>query len=312
MTSLSRLKRIREERALSQRDLAARSGVAQDTISELERGERQARPSTVRKLAEALGVDASLLLTDVLTPRQLEILSLIVQGYTNRQIAEELYLSQGTLRLHIEHIMVKLGVSNCTQTAVKALQLGILDAGSAPTRAREERRTPETEVEAEGRLAESSVTGQSAAAIEDEDMVLNSDDDYPRYTLLLPRKARQEQRNIAWAKLDSGDLEDIFEVVQDMKLVIHKVLEDLGDKQASLETIPRRYFEDYDAQRRIEKRRVALREYQHEVIQTLRELVELYVEAMRRLEDAIEVMRKEGGELIRVVHQAVPQIKSKE
>jgi ATP/maltotriose-dependent transcriptional regulator MalT len=180
MTSLSRLKRIREERALSQRDLAARSGVAQDTISELERGERQARPSTVRKLAEALGVDASLLLTDVLTPRQLEILSLIVQGYTNRQIAEELYLSQGTLRLHIEHIMVKLGVSNRTQTAVKALQLGILDAGSAPTRAREERRTPETEVEAEGRLAESSVTGQSAAAIEDEDMVLNSDDDYPR------------------------------------------------------------------------------------------------------------------------------------
>jgi transcriptional regulator with XRE-family HTH domain len=47
---------------LSQRDLAARSGVAHDTIGQIERGQRAARPSTVRKLAEAIGVPPELLL----------------------------------------------------------------------------------------------------------------------------------------------------------------------------------------------------------------------------------------------------------
>jgi transcriptional regulator with XRE-family HTH domain len=64
MRDLPQLKRIREERALSQRDLAAMSGVAHDSIGQIERGERQARPSTVRKLAEALGVEPLALLAD--------------------------------------------------------------------------------------------------------------------------------------------------------------------------------------------------------------------------------------------------------
>jgi XRE family transcriptional regulator, regulator of sulfur utilization len=52
-----RLRQLRVERALSLRALAERSGVAFDTINKLELGHRPARLMTLRKLAEALGVE---------------------------------------------------------------------------------------------------------------------------------------------------------------------------------------------------------------------------------------------------------------
>jgi transcriptional regulator with XRE-family HTH domain len=52
-----RLRRLRRERALSQQDLVGITGVAQATLSDLERGKRGARASTIRKLADALGVE---------------------------------------------------------------------------------------------------------------------------------------------------------------------------------------------------------------------------------------------------------------
>jgi transcriptional regulator with XRE-family HTH domain len=53
-----RLRKLRKEHAWSQRDLARESGVAQDTITRLETGQREAQPRTVRRLAEALGVES--------------------------------------------------------------------------------------------------------------------------------------------------------------------------------------------------------------------------------------------------------------
>jgi len=50
------LKRLRQEQALSLRDLARRSGVAYDTINRLELGKQDAQPRTIRRLAAALGV----------------------------------------------------------------------------------------------------------------------------------------------------------------------------------------------------------------------------------------------------------------
>lgn len=52
-----KLKELRERRALSQRDLAALSGVTHQTIWRLEGGQNQALPRTIRRLAEALGVE---------------------------------------------------------------------------------------------------------------------------------------------------------------------------------------------------------------------------------------------------------------
>ena len=61
-----RLRRLRLERGLSQRELADSAGMSQSTIVLLERRGRSERfhPSTVRKLSRALGVDASELLED--------------------------------------------------------------------------------------------------------------------------------------------------------------------------------------------------------------------------------------------------------
>lgn len=52
-----RLRKLRKERAWSQRDLARESGVAQDTITRLETGQREAQPRTVRRLAQSLEVE---------------------------------------------------------------------------------------------------------------------------------------------------------------------------------------------------------------------------------------------------------------
>ena len=52
-----RLRQLRVQRALSLRALAQRSDVAFDTINKLELGHRPARPVTIRKLADALGVE---------------------------------------------------------------------------------------------------------------------------------------------------------------------------------------------------------------------------------------------------------------
>lgn len=52
-----RLQALRAEQALTLRDLGARSGVAYDTINKLELGRRGAHASTIRRLAQALGVE---------------------------------------------------------------------------------------------------------------------------------------------------------------------------------------------------------------------------------------------------------------
>jgi transcriptional regulator with XRE-family HTH domain len=53
----ARLRKLRRERALSQQDVERISGISQATLSDLEQGKRGARASTLRKLAEALGVE---------------------------------------------------------------------------------------------------------------------------------------------------------------------------------------------------------------------------------------------------------------
>jgi predicted transcriptional regulator len=54
---VEKLTRLREDEVLSQRDLAKMAGLAQGTVWRLENGFSEAHPSTIRKLAEALGVE---------------------------------------------------------------------------------------------------------------------------------------------------------------------------------------------------------------------------------------------------------------
>lgn len=66
-----------------------------------------------------------------LTVREREVLRLLAQGQTNREIARNLIVSAGTVKTHVEHIIAKLGVSDRTQAAVRALELGLIGTRTA-------------------------------------------------------------------------------------------------------------------------------------------------------------------------------------
>jgi DNA-binding NarL/FixJ family response regulator len=61
-----------------------------------------------------------------LTARERDVLQLVTLGKTNREIGHSLSISMGTVKIHVEHIIGKLGVSDRTQAAVRAVELGLL------------------------------------------------------------------------------------------------------------------------------------------------------------------------------------------
>lgn len=64
--------------------------------------------------------------SSTLTDRELEVLTLVVEGLSNQEIAEKLILSTETIKTHMRHLMEKLSVSDRTQAAVKALRTGLV------------------------------------------------------------------------------------------------------------------------------------------------------------------------------------------
>ena len=58
-----------------------------------------------------------------LSPRQVEVLTLLVQGFSNKQIARSLGLAQGTVKIHVAVLFHKLGVTSRTAAAVAGARL---------------------------------------------------------------------------------------------------------------------------------------------------------------------------------------------
>ncbi len=65
-------------------------------------------------------------LAEPLSPRELEILRLLANGATNREIAAQLVLAEGTVKNHVTSILGKLGVTDRTSAALRAKELGLL------------------------------------------------------------------------------------------------------------------------------------------------------------------------------------------
>jgi DNA-binding NarL/FixJ family response regulator len=65
------------------------------------------------------------LITSKLTDRETDVLRLIAKGLSNTDIADRLFLSEGTVRNHVSAILAKLGVTDRTQAAVIAIQHGL-------------------------------------------------------------------------------------------------------------------------------------------------------------------------------------------
>ena len=66
------------------------------------------------------------MLPEALSPRELEVLVLIADGLTNREIADQLYIGISTVKKHIQHIYEKLHTKNRTSSVVRARELNLL------------------------------------------------------------------------------------------------------------------------------------------------------------------------------------------
>ncbi|NLD75036.1 MAG: HD domain-containing protein [Acidimicrobiales bacterium] len=69
---------------------------------------------------------------DGLTARETEVLGLLAQGLSNKQIARELSIRPKTVGNHVEHVYAKLGVSSRAAAALRAMRHGLVDPGQVP------------------------------------------------------------------------------------------------------------------------------------------------------------------------------------
>ncbi len=97
-------------------------------IRQVHKGEVSLHPIIARKVINELNRPPTLpLTTEPLTPRELEVLTLVAQGLSNQDIAEKLAISERTVRTHVSNILNKLHLASRLQATLYALQEGLVD-----------------------------------------------------------------------------------------------------------------------------------------------------------------------------------------
>jgi DNA-binding NarL/FixJ family response regulator len=91
-----------------------------EVIRQVHAGKKRIPPQLAAQLAEHLTDEG-------LTPREIEVLSQIAGGNRNRDIAKKLFITEETVKVHIKHIMEKLGASDRTQAVAIGLRRGIIE-----------------------------------------------------------------------------------------------------------------------------------------------------------------------------------------
>jgi DNA-binding NarL/FixJ family response regulator len=91
-----------------------------DVIRQVHAGKKRVPPEVAAHLAEHLSDEA-------LTPREIDVLRHVSGGKRNRDIAERLFISEETVKVHIKHIMEKLGAADRTQAIAIAVRRGIIE-----------------------------------------------------------------------------------------------------------------------------------------------------------------------------------------
>ncbi len=91
-----------------------------EVIRQVHAGKKRVPPEVAAHLAEHLSDEA-------LTPREIDVLRHIGGGNRNRDIAERLFISEETVKVHIKHIMEKLGAADRTQAIAIAVRRGIIE-----------------------------------------------------------------------------------------------------------------------------------------------------------------------------------------
>lgn len=90
-----------------------------DVIRQVHAGKKRIPPEIASQLAEHLS-------DETLTEREIEVLREVAGGNRNRNIAEKLFISEETVKVHIKHIMEKLGAADRTQAVAIGVRRGII------------------------------------------------------------------------------------------------------------------------------------------------------------------------------------------
>ena len=99
-----------------------------EAIRNVYQGQSSLHPTIARKLINELKRPSELTPAQtILTDREVEVLKLVAQGFTNQEIADRLTLSEWTVRTHMRNILDKLHLANRTQAALYALKEGLAD-----------------------------------------------------------------------------------------------------------------------------------------------------------------------------------------
>jgi NarL family two-component system response regulator LiaR len=97
-----------------------------EAIQQVHRGESSLHPSIARRLLRELSAPSDRANEpECLTDREIEVLRLVAQGQSNRQISVSLTISEATVRTHVSNILAKLNLNSRTQAALYALREGL-------------------------------------------------------------------------------------------------------------------------------------------------------------------------------------------
>ncbi len=104
-----------------------------EAIRAVHRGEARLHPDIARKLMQATRVahqasGEALALAGDLTDREREVIRLVARGCSNHEIAQELVISEKTVKTHISHVLGKLNLDDRTQLAIYAIRKGLADS----------------------------------------------------------------------------------------------------------------------------------------------------------------------------------------
>ena len=90
-----------------------------DAIRRVHRGEQYVPTEVASRMGERLLVQ--------LSPRELEVLRLVANGFSNKEIGAKLNVVEGTIKIHMTNILSKLRAADRTQAIIVAIQRGIID-----------------------------------------------------------------------------------------------------------------------------------------------------------------------------------------
>jgi DNA-binding NarL/FixJ family response regulator len=97
-------------------------------------GDALLAPSVTRRLIQEFArrppKNAALRLADALTPRERDVFTLVARGLSNAEIADRLYLGEATVKSHVTHMLLKLGLRDRIQAVIYAYETGIIQPGN--------------------------------------------------------------------------------------------------------------------------------------------------------------------------------------